>query len=226
MKSRASPFAVLLVVPFIVPLAAQASPRWEEHVTPNPVHVECKDDVSIPDHQTRDEIARREGIVGRINEIARQIARMQSAGYRSTGGSGGNERFSYDVPLHLSYTRSMRVTAVADDRGVGLRARRMDGRFRGTVPQRAEPYLSPRVKDEIERVKARWRGEATAAFDQLQAQLAKTRYPWSGAELGALSSGRARGGFERNHGFAFCRNGYQLHVRADWRRLIDGPLGK
>jgi hypothetical protein len=217
---------LLIRIILAAPLAAQADMlKWSPQVDPNLVTLECRDTRSVPDEQTRDEIARRTGLVGRVNEIAQQIAGMRAAGYRSNGGSGGNERFSYEVPVRLSYARPMEFRIKAATTGMTLGARRLDGRFRAAVPPQAEPHLSPRVKARIEQLKVQWLAEANAATDSLRGQLHEKAFPWNGAEREALRQ-RSSGSFARVHAFNFCRNNYRLRLRADWRREIDDRLGE
>lgn len=209
----------------VSPTASANTLKWNDSVTPSRVVLECEHDTSVPDSQTRNEIAQREGLVGRVNEIAQYISGMTTAGYRSAGGSGGNERFSYNVPVHLSYTRPLEFKTKVDSNGMRLGARRLDGQFRATVPPRAERYLSPRVKTQIDQLKQRWLNDVRNGTDALKNQLHEKPFPWNQAERDALHR-QTHGTFVREQNVTFCRHNYRLHLRAEWRRQVDGVLGR
>ena len=204
----------LLIFTFAVPAAGQTA-SWNTHVSPSQVGLECVDERTFTETQTRREIAQRYAIVGHIQEISRKIREMDNAGWE-VNGSGENQSVSVRLPVYFTYKRDILFSAKANSREVTLKMRRMAGTPQVRMDQEKAQYLTDTKKEEIDRKFRNWYREVKQELATERNKLNGKVYSLSVGERQDISGYRTGSIEDRHATFNVCNDSESLRISASW----------
>jgi hypothetical protein len=206
--------------------SAGAQVRWQvPHVSPASHELECARSGQIVDRQTRREIEERMGVpkagkkdekslVGVMNEVARRIAAMQSAGYEQAG-SGQGAVYTLRLPMRITYTRPIEFRAKVDDDAVTLGVVRRESHYEVRVDREALKYMKRENAAQVDAQTAAFVRQMDAQAQRIRDNLHERRFLWDGKERGQLQRG-GQGSFVRIASYGFCGQAYRVAATSAW----------
>lgn len=216
-------FAMLAIA---TPTAQASTVRWTSvDVAPTEVNLRCKYRDRIVDVQTRDSIAVRYGLVGAVEAVSRKISAMRGAGYRVSG-ARGRERVSIELPYSGVFEQPIKFSVRATMTELHLYGRFPQGHGRLLTNNRAKQYLTDENRRRMEQTYRVWEEGFNDAMRRLSQKYGDYVFALKHSERPDLS--HAMGGTVKKgiRNFGACDTRYDLAVKGNWRRIVDGGLGQ
>jgi hypothetical protein len=194
-------------------------------VSPSEIEFTCERSSSIVDVQTRESIARRYGLVGKVNEITQMISAMRSVGYR-VDGADGQERLQINVPYRGFFQKTMKFNARATLTEAHLFGRYAGpGRGRAIVDNRVKQYLTDANRAQVEKNYEGWANQFDTELDAVRGSMNDHLLVFFDAERPDLSHAM-HGVIHKVAPINVCKKHYKVAVQIRWERSVALELGR
>lgn len=208
------------------PPVAASTVRWTSaNVAPQQVTLRCKYQDKITDVQTRDSIARRYGLVGKVQEVTDKMSAMRSAGYRVSG-ARGSERLEVEVPFSGVFEQPVKFSTRVTNVQAYLFARFPQGRGKIVANNRVKRYLTNENRRYIENTYRGWSERFNGEMQRMERKFGEYVFPLNDSERPDLSRAM-RGSVSKGiNDFGICETRYDVRVKAVWERSVARGLGQ